>query len=95
MPYLWTRWAIGAANAGDQQPVVFYIHPWEIDPDQPRLMAPAGSRFRHYVGLASTASRLRQLLDTFEFAPVSTLLQLRAMPEFGQPGFAWSGVAGA
>ena len=47
----------------------FYIHPWELDPDQPRLRAPWTTRVRHYGGLAFTTRRLERLLSEFRFAP--------------------------
>ncbi len=46
---------------------MFYLHPWEIDPDQPRLQAGRLSRFRHYRNLPDTERRLRQLLTDFKF----------------------------
>ncbi len=52
-----------------------YFHPWEIDPDQPRMQGPLKSRFRHYVNLASTESKLRYLFKRHSFAPMSTVLQ--------------------
>ncbi len=48
-------------------PGVFYIHPWEMDPDQPRLPVPLVARMRHYRGLRHTASRVDRLLSTFQF----------------------------
>jgi len=66
---LWiTRRAIRRINA-QGHPAVVYLHPWEIDPEQPRIPnAPALSRFRHYVNLHKTESRLRALLQEFEFS---------------------------
>jgi polysaccharide deacetylase family protein (PEP-CTERM system associated) len=74
LPYAWTRWGIARRNRVDQQPAIFYLHPWEIDPDQPRLPASRLGRFRHYRNLDRTESRLRQLLTDFRFAPLSTVL---------------------
>ena len=54
-------------NQHEQQPAVFYLHPWEIDPDQPRLPAGALGRFRHYRNLHKTESRLRALMRDFQF----------------------------
>lgn len=63
LPAAWSRWALVRAARAGETPVVFYLHPWEIDPDQPR---PAGldaaTRLRHYGGLASVEGRLRWLL---------------------------------
>jgi polysaccharide deacetylase family protein (PEP-CTERM system associated) len=68
---LWiTRQAIGHLNA-KEHPAVIYLHPWEFDPDQPRIPdAPLLSRFRHYVNINKTESRLRTLLNEFKFAPI-------------------------
>jgi polysaccharide deacetylase family protein (PEP-CTERM system associated) len=68
---LWiTRQAMRHLN-GQGHPAVIYLHPWEFDPDQPRIPdAPLLSRFRHYVNIGQTESRLRALLNEFEFAPM-------------------------
>lgn len=65
---LWiTRQAVRRINA-EGRPAVVYLHPWEFDPDQPRVArAPRLSRFRHYVNLGKTESRLRALLQEFQF----------------------------
>lgn len=70
LPYAYTRWGIGRVNAQEGKPAVFYLHPWEIDADQPRLQAGAVSRFRHYRNLHLTERRLRALLNDFPFAPM-------------------------
>ena len=58
------------------RPFVFYIHPWEIDPDQPRFdKAPLKSRFRHYTNLNKTADRYTKLLKTFRFAPIREVIE--------------------
>ena len=77
LPYAWTRWGIARVNRVEEQPTVFYIHPWEIDPDQPRLPAGWMGRFRHYRNLRKTEPRLRALLTDFRFATVASLLQAR------------------
>src|SRR5919106_915064 len=48
LPYAWTRWGIQRLNDHERAPAIFYLHPWEIDPAQPRLPAPLLGRFRHY-----------------------------------------------
>jgi polysaccharide deacetylase family protein (PEP-CTERM system associated) len=78
LPYEWTRWGIARLNAREQQAAVFYIHPWEIDPDQPRLQAGWLGRFRHYRNLDKTEARLRALLTEFRFGTVASLLQQSA-----------------
>jgi polysaccharide deacetylase family protein (PEP-CTERM system associated) len=68
LPYWWSTYQlrkIGSANVG---PCMFYFHPWEIDPDQPRIQnAPFVSRFRHYTNLNSMQHRLHRLLRDFSW----------------------------
>lgn len=52
-------------------PATFYIHPWELDPEQPRLAVPWPVRVRHYGGLKRTAGRIRELLGEFRFQPIA------------------------
>jgi polysaccharide deacetylase family protein (PEP-CTERM system associated) len=66
-PYWWTRWGIARVNRLERRPAIFYLHPWEIDPEQPRLKAGRLSRFRHYRNLETTEARLRQLVTDFKF----------------------------
>jgi polysaccharide deacetylase family protein (PEP-CTERM system associated) len=66
LPYAVSRWSIGRVNGADQEPCVFYFHPWELDPDQPRMQGIGlQTRFRHYVNLSRTEGRIRQLLGDF------------------------------
>lgn len=74
LPYAWTRWGIARLNRVERKPAIFYLHPWEIDPDQPRLHAGLLSRFRHYRNLAQTETRLRALLRDFAFGPLKALM---------------------
>ena len=74
LPYGWTRRGIRHLNDVEQRPAIFYLHPWEMDPDQPRLKAGLLSRFRHYYNLDKTESRLRWLLTEFRFGTVSDVL---------------------
>jgi polysaccharide deacetylase family protein (PEP-CTERM system associated) len=76
LPYAWTRWGIRRVNRVERQPIVFYLHPWEIDPDQPRLPVGAATRLRHYTGLGRTAERLTRLLEEFRFDSVASVLNL-------------------
>jgi polysaccharide deacetylase family protein (PEP-CTERM system associated) len=76
LPYGWTRFGIAHVNAVERRPVVFYLHPWEIDPGQPRLSVGWMGRFRHYRNLDKTEGRLEQLLRDFTFAPLRTVLPL-------------------
>ena len=74
LPYAVTAWAIRNINSKEMQPAMVYLHPWEIDPDQPRINAGWRSRFRHYHNLQSTEARLLRLLDDFSWAPMADVL---------------------
>ncbi|THJ19444.1 MAG: DUF3473 domain-containing protein [Nitrospira sp. CG24E] len=50
--------------------LVMYLHPWELDPEQPRMDGPVLSKIRHYMNLGKTEERLRSLLSDFRFAPI-------------------------
>jgi polysaccharide deacetylase family protein (PEP-CTERM system associated) len=68
MPYAVSRWLIRHVNRCDEESAIFYFHPWEIDPDQPRVKGvDAKTRFRHYVNLGRTAGRLKLLLQDFRW----------------------------
>jgi polysaccharide deacetylase family protein (PEP-CTERM system associated) len=75
LPYAWTRWGIERINRLEQRAAIFYIHPWEIDPAQPRLSGSLLSRFRHYRNLDQTESRLRRLMADFSFATMKSVLR--------------------
>jgi polysaccharide deacetylase family protein (PEP-CTERM system associated) len=80
LPYAWTSWGITRANRDGQQ-VVFYIHPWEIDPDQPRLPVGRLTAWRHYTGLDKALARFDRLLNDFAFGTIaSTLTGERIVP---------------
>lgn len=72
-PYGLSRWGLGKINKAGQ-PFIFYLHPWEIDTEQPRLKVKAFSRFRHYNNLDKCMGRLERLLGDFRFGSVSDVL---------------------
>ena len=74
LPYAWTRWGIERINRLEGLPAVFYLHPWEIDPGQPRLPAGRLSRLRHYRNLERTEGHLRQLVQDFTFDTIEALV---------------------
>jgi polysaccharide deacetylase family protein (PEP-CTERM system associated) len=74
LPYGFTRWGMRRVNNAERAPVMFYMHPWEIDPDQPRIATGATTRWRHYGGLHRTATRLRRLVRDFRFDTVASVL---------------------
>lgn len=70
-PYGLSRWAIERVNRVDGKPAIFYMHPWEIDPEQPRVPGVSlKTRFRHYINLARTEGRLARLLTDFRWDTV-------------------------
>lgn len=74
LPYAFTHRAVRHLNEREGQPAIVYLHPWEIDPAQPRLPAGWVSRFRHSVNTRTTESKIRHLLRDFRFAPVRDVL---------------------
>jgi hypothetical protein len=77
-PYAVLRNAFHAAEA-DGVPCVFYMHPRDVDPDQPRIPVPLATRVRHYGGLARTAPRIARLLREFQFRSIA-----EGLPELSQ-----------
>lgn len=74
LPYGFSRWAIRQVNDQDQRPAVFYFHPWEIDPDQPRVTgASLRSKVRHYTNLSVMAEKLEQLIGDFAWGRMDVL----------------------
>ena len=68
LPYPVSAWGIRKVNEDDRRPAIFYFHPWEIDPEQPVVKeASAKTRFRHYVNLERTESRLALLMQDFSW----------------------------
>jgi len=68
LPYRLSRWSLRRINRIDRQPAMFYFHPWELDPEQPRISGVgARTRFRHYVNLGRMAPRLRRLVSDFKW----------------------------
>ncbi len=79
LPYGFSRWAIRQVNTRDQRPAVFYFHPWEIDPDQPRVTgASLRSRVRHYTNLRVMAGKLEQLVREFAWGRMDLLAHREA-----------------
>jgi polysaccharide deacetylase family protein (PEP-CTERM system associated) len=73
-PYWLSRAGLRQINRKDK-PFIFYLHPWEIDPDQPKIQASWFSRFRHYNNLDKCESRLRHLVTDFSFGTVASILK--------------------
>lgn len=68
LPYGVSKWSIKRVNEVEEQPAIFYFHPWELDPKQPRVKgAGVKTRVRHYLNLRQTEHRLRRLLQDFKW----------------------------
>lgn len=76
LPKLLFEFSIRWVNKKEKQPVMFYFHPWELDPDQPRPIMPWLHRFRHYVGLKREESKLAHLFQQIHFRPIREILGL-------------------
>ena len=75
LPRAVTHWSIRRLNEREKMPAVVYVHPWELDPEQPRIEVPLVTRLRHYTGIARTEGKLRQLLGTYRFGSMRAVLR--------------------
>lgn len=75
LPYAVTRSGLRQINEAGGRPFTFYLHPWEVDPDQPRVRVGWVSRFRHYNNLRRCEPRLRRLLQDFRFGTMRQVLE--------------------
>ncbi len=81
LPYALSRWMLQKVNRDDRKAAVFYFHPWEIDPGQPRIAGiDAKTRFRHYVNIQRTESRLQNLMEDFRWGRMDQIF-LPGAPE--------------
>jgi polysaccharide deacetylase family protein (PEP-CTERM system associated) len=79
LPYRFSSWAVQRVNNDDGRPAIFYFHPWEIDPDQPRVTAaPLKSRLRHYSRLSAMRPKLLKLLRQHEWGRTDTVAATEA-----------------
>lgn len=74
LPYWLTRAGLARLNHREKRPFVFYLHPWEIDPEQPKIKVKLLSRLRHYTNLGRTEGRLQRLMQEFQFASIGKVL---------------------
>jgi polysaccharide deacetylase family protein (PEP-CTERM system associated) len=79
-PFALTRYGIQDVNIRERRPVMFYLHPWELDPDQPRPQMSWRHRFRHYVGVKKQVAKLDCLLAYFSFGTARHVLDVWARP---------------
>jgi polysaccharide deacetylase family protein (PEP-CTERM system associated) len=80
LPLPLVRAAIASINRVDRRPAVLYVHPWELDPDQPRPVMPWQHRVRHYAGLATAERKLDHLLAEFRFTSIERAFEPLAPP---------------
>lgn len=73
-PYQLTRFALARINQKEQMPFIFYLHPWEIDQNQPRIRTSWISCFRHYINLSKCEMRLRKLMQDFTFVTANEVV---------------------
>jgi len=74
LPYGVSRWSLRRVNERDGEPAIFYFHPWELDPEQPRVDGiNFRTRFRHYLNLRHMASRMRELLGDFRWSRIDEI----------------------
>ena len=86
LPYAVSRWMLRRVNRQDRESAVFYFHPWEIDPGQPRVAGiDAKTRFRHYVNIARTEPRLLRLLADFRWGRMDQIFLPAKAVEVGTP----------
>lgn len=86
-PYSFTRWGLQQINQKENQPFVFYLHPWELDPEQPKMgWAGWKSNLRHYLNLQKTEKRFRRLLKEFTFVPLRCFLPDELLAIASLPG---------
>jgi polysaccharide deacetylase family protein (PEP-CTERM system associated) len=79
-PLTWTLYCLDWINRKRQEPFMFYVHPWEVDPNQPRMAsAPRLSRFRHYLNLAKNQEKLQRLLARFQFGRMCDVIERHTM----------------
>jgi polysaccharide deacetylase family protein (PEP-CTERM system associated) len=75
LPYWYTRWGIRYLNIVENRPACIYLHPWELDPEQPRMNGSTTARMRHRIGLQDTESKFRRLLGDFHFDSLGELTE--------------------
>jgi polysaccharide deacetylase family protein (PEP-CTERM system associated) len=75
LPYWYTRWGIRFLNHCENRSVCIYLHPWELDTDQPRMSGSPTSHIRHYLGLRKTPAKFAKLIRDFKFCTMGSLVE--------------------
>jgi polysaccharide deacetylase family protein (PEP-CTERM system associated) len=81
LPYRFTRWGIRYINDRENRSVCVYLHPWELDTEQPRMQGSFTARARHYFGLKGTEAKLKKLLIEFKFGTLGSLIPQLQLPD--------------
>ena len=92
-PYGFIRWGLRRLNEKENQPAVMYLHPWEIDPGQPRIKGNPLSRFRHYHNLNTTEEKLVRLIKDFNLGTMLEVLCSRGIIKVNEEKKAWTVVS--
>ena len=75
-PYALSKWLFKRASENQTKPQIFYLHPWEVDPHQPRIQnASLFSKFRHYTNIKKCMGRLERMVDDFSFTTMTQALE--------------------
>jgi polysaccharide deacetylase family protein (PEP-CTERM system associated) len=82
LPYSYTRMGLLHLNSTECFRAIVYVHPWELDPEQPRIAVRLRSRLRQYTGLSTTARKLQRLLSDFRFAPIAETFAAEVANDF-------------
>ncbi|HXV75165.1 MAG TPA: XrtA system polysaccharide deacetylase [Candidatus Polarisedimenticolaceae bacterium] len=86
LPLGLTKWALSRLNRHERQPAIVYIHPWEVDPGQPRIRTRLTTSLRHYTGLAGVERKLGALMQRYRFGPLCEIVrQLAEQDERNEP----------
>ncbi len=89
-PYWLVKRLLGHINRTEQRPFIFYLHPWELDPDQPRIdNASLKSRLRHYLNLDKVENRFRRLLSNFNFIPIRDMMDKKDKKPLAPFSYPW------
>ena len=89
LPYRYTAAGIRRLNDVEHKPACLYLHPWELDPDQPRLATGVLSRIRTYAGLAGMGSKISRLLNDFRFSTLGTVHPFEVTAEAAVQQIPW------
>jgi len=85
LPYWYTRWGLHYINTAEDRSACIYLHPWELDSEQPRMRGSVSARLRHYLGLRGAESKFRRLLGDFQMQPLNSVIDALQLDSAGLP----------